>query len=110
MKTQGPRSGTGFCPRRSESDLAMGPKRSVTARSAEDRCTGEITTERMPANQESVKRILFGGVVGGVIDPAVRPIRSVTTGNANSVSTQKIDSKKEKYRGYIPHSIEKDGR
>lgn len=77
MKTQGPRSGTGFCPRRSESDLAMGPKRSVTARSAEDRRTGEITTEQMPANQESVKRILFGGVDGGVVDPAMRPARSV---------------------------------
>ena len=76
MKTQGPLCGTGFCPRRSESNPAMGPKRSVTDRSAEDRRTGEITTERMPANQEAL-RLLFGGGDGGVIDPAVRPIRSV---------------------------------
>ena len=51
--------------------------RAVCIKKREDRRAGEITTERMPANQESVKRILFGGVDGGVIDPAVRPIRSV---------------------------------
>ena len=44
----------------------------------EDRRAGEITTERMPANQEAAKRILFGGEVVGVIDPAARPIRSMT--------------------------------
>ena len=52
----------------------------------EDRHAGEITTERMPANQEAAKRILFGGEVVGVIDPAARPIRSMTARNAQASS------------------------
>ena len=52
----------------------------------EDRRAGEITTERMPANQEAAKRILFGGEVVGVIDPAARPIRSMTDRNAQAPS------------------------
>ena len=72
----------------------MRPARSVTARSAEDRRTGEITTERMPANQESVKRILFGGVDGGVIDPAVRPIRSVIPKRGDHAPSPQRDNTK----------------
>jgi hypothetical protein len=40
----------------------------------------------MPANQEAAKRILFGGEVVGVIDPAARPIRSMTDRNAQALS------------------------
>ena len=53
----------------------------------EDRRAGEITTERMAANQEAAKRILFGGEVVGVIDPVARPIRSMTASAQISYSS-----------------------
>ena len=41
----------------------------------------------MAANQEAAKRILFGGEVVGVIDPAARPIRSMTASAQISYSS-----------------------
>jgi len=41
----------------------------------------------MPANQEAAKRVLFGGEVVGVIDPAARPIRSMTASAQISYSS-----------------------
>ena len=90
-KTKGP--STALVLSELEGSRALRSRRSVTVRSAEDRRTGEITTQRMGRAQGPPQAGPGLPAVGGVIDPPVRQIRSVTRRSTETGP-----------RGYLEHA------